>query len=144
MRFVHTARVETYTLITQPGILQGKVIKLGGKDETKSVHLIDTDGRYYICNANADVAKRLAACYEEYVRVQGTGKWFRNEDGEWCLENFNIAAFEPLRDESLTQVVGALRKIPENGWRGIPDPLAELASIRHGGKGKRSDSRRRE
>ena len=131
---VKAAKPASYGPITQPGILQGRVIKLGGKDETKPVHIIDRDGRYYICNANAEVAKRLSVAYEEYVRVQGTGKWFRNDDGEWCLEYFNISDFEVLEDESLTQVVGALREIRENGWRSISDPLAELASIRHGGK----------
>jgi len=127
-------RRASYGPITQHGIIQGKIIRLGGKDETKPIHIKDRDGRFYICNANAEIAKRLSAMYEEYVRVQGTGKWSRSEDGEWCLEYFNISDFEPLNDESLLKTVGALREIPENGWRSISDPLAELASIQHGGK----------
>lgn len=131
---VKAPKPASYGPINQPGILQGKVIKLGGKDETKPVHIMDMDGRYYICNANPDVAKRISKSYEEYVRVQGTGKWVRNDDGQWSLEYFNITDFEPLENESLAKVIGALREIPDNGWRNIPDPLAELASIRHGGK----------
>ncbi len=122
-----------YGPIIQAGTLEGKLIKIGGKDETKPVHIMDND-RYYICNANAEVAKRLSSAYEEYVRVYGTGRWSRDEDGKWCLDHFNINDFEVLESERLGTIVGRLREIPENNWRNVDDPLRELTSIRHGGK----------
>jgi hypothetical protein len=122
-----------YGPIVQPGTLEGKLIKIGGKDETKPVHIMDKD-RYYICNANAEVAKRLSTAYEENVRVYGVGRWSRCEDGRWSLDHFNINDFEVLESETLKSVVGKLREITNNGWRSVDDPLGELASIRHGGK----------
>jgi len=124
---------QIYGPIVQPGTLEGRLIKLGGKDDTKPVHLMDKD-HYYICNTSADVAKRLAPYYEENVRVVGSGKWIRKEDGDWCLDHFNIVDFEPLNNDPFREVVGRLREIPENGWRDLDDPLRALAAIRHGGK----------
>lgn len=49
-----------------------KLIRLGGRDDTKPVHLQDGD-EVHICNANSAVAKRLAQYYEQHIRVTGMG-----------------------------------------------------------------------
>lgn len=126
-----TSRKPDYGPITQPGTLEGKLIRLGGRDDTKPVHLQDGD-KIHICNANSAVAKRLAPYYEQQVRVSGNGRWSRKEDGSWELEYFNIMDFESLKDESLTVVIERLRRIPGNGWLNLSDPLEELGRIREG------------
>ena len=120
-----------YGPITQPGTLEGKLIRLGGRDDTKPVHLQDGD-EVHICNANSAVAKRLAQYYEQQIRVTGNGRWSRNEDGSWALEYFNITDVEELKDESLSVVIERLRQIPGNGWLKLADPLEELERIREG------------
>ena len=130
-RVVPDSKKPDYGPITQPGTLEGTLIRLGGRDDTKPVHLQDGD-KVHICNANSAVAKRLAPFYERQIRVSGNGRWSRTEDGSWELEHFNITDFEELQDESLTVVVERLRRIPGNGWLNLSDPLEELERIREG------------
>ena len=126
-----TSKSPAYGPVTQPGTLEGKLIRLGGKDDTKPVHLQDGD-EVHICNANSAIAKSLAAFYEQQIRVSGNGRWSRNEDGSWKLEYFNITGVEPLTEEPLSAVIERLRHIPGNGWLKLDDPLDELKRIREG------------
>jgi hypothetical protein len=111
------------------GHLDGQIIRVGGKDGTKPIHLM-SDGAYYICNANAEVARRLAPAYEKFVRVYGNGRWFRQTDGKWILDHFTIKDFEFLNDEPLHAIVERIRAIPDNEWKTVEDPFGELAAMR--------------
>lgn len=119
----------TYGPIYIQGHLDGQIIRVGGKDGTKPIH-ITNESAYYICNANADVARLLAPAYEKFVRVYGNGKWFRQSDGKWILDHFNIKTFDLLDESPLAEVVKRVRGIPNNGWKEVDDPMGELASIR--------------
>lgn len=123
------AAPRTYGPIYMQGHLDGQLIRVGGKDGTKPIHIMTPDA-YYICNANAEIARQLAPAYEKFIRVYGNGKWFRQADGKWLLDHFNIKTFEFLDDSPLSETVAKLRAIPHNGWREVEDPLSELASIR--------------
>jgi hypothetical protein len=120
---------QTVGPIYMQGQLDGQLIRVGGKDGTKPIHIMTPDA-YYICNANADVARQLAPAYEKYIRVYGNGRWFRKADGEWILDHFTIKSFEFLDDAPLTEVIDRIRAIPDNDWHKVEDPLRELASIR--------------
>ena len=122
----------TYGPVMMQGHLDGVVIRVGGKDGTKPVHIMNKDA-YYICNANADVARRLIQAYERAIRVHGTGKWSRQPDGRWKLDAFNIRDFELLDSAPLSDVLGVIRAIPGNGWRDTKNPLKELANLREHG-----------
>ncbi|MHB8389971.1 MAG: hypothetical protein ACYDBH_10365 [Acidobacteriaceae bacterium] len=119
----------TYGPIYMQGHLDGQLIRVGGKDGTKPIHIMNDDA-YYICNANAEVARELATAYEKFIRVYGNGKWFREPDGRWNLEHFNIKTFEFLDNAPLPEIIGRLRGLPNNEWKEIDDPLGELASLR--------------
>lgn len=119
----------TYGPIYMQGHLDGQLIRVGGKDGTKPIHIMNEDA-YYICNANAEVARQLAPAYEKFVRVYGNGKWFRHTSGKWILDHFTIKTFEFLDESPLSEVVKRLQNIPGNGWKEVEDPLGELASIR--------------
>jgi hypothetical protein len=122
--------------VTQPGSLEGILIKLGGRDETVPVHLQDAD-RYYKCTATRAMAKELRAqLFERPIRIHGNGRWNRNDDGEWTLEWFKITGWEPLNDDALEAVLSRMR-IAESGWDKIADPLQELRRIRKGNGGDR-------
>jgi hypothetical protein len=123
------AIVPRYGPIYMQGHLDGQLIRVGGKDGTKPIHIMSEDA-YYICNANAEVARQLAPAYEKFVRVYGNGKWSRQTDGKWILDHFNIKTFEFLDESPLLEIVGRLREIQGNGWKEVEDPLGELARIR--------------
>jgi hypothetical protein len=119
----------SYGPIYMQGHLDGQLIRVGGKDGTKPIHIMNDDA-YYICNANAEVARELAPAYERFIRVYGNGKWLRESDGKWNLEHFTIKTFDFLDNAPLTEIIGRLRELPNNGWKEVEDPLGELASIR--------------
>ncbi|MFN7996983.1 MAG: hypothetical protein U0Q18_25440 [Bryobacteraceae bacterium] len=117
---------------TRAGTLQGQIIRLGGKQETVSVELQDVDGHIYLCKAPRSMARKLAReMFEPVVRVHGSGRWSRGDDGVWRVEEFQIADFEVLEDDSLIDVVAQLRGI-RSKWKTLEDPAAEMEKIRNG------------
>ncbi len=119
----------SYGPIAMRGQLDGMLIRVGGKDDTKPVHLLTKDN-YYTCNADTETARKLAPYYEKQVRVYGNGRWFRESDGGWHLEKFDIDGFDILDEASLQDMVVSLQSIPGNGWKSVASPLEELAQLR--------------
>jgi hypothetical protein len=123
---------ETFGPFKQDGFLDGMVVRLGGIDETLPVHLV-YEGRTYICNAGKEIVRQLGPhIWGEPIRVHGEGKWYRNAQGRWELQFFDIQKFEPLQATTLADAVTALRAIPDNGLLSLRDPLGEMRKIRHG------------
>lgn len=123
---------ETFGPFWQDGFLDGIIVRLGGIDETLPVHLV-YEGRTYICNASRDIVRQLGPhIWGEPIRAHGEGKWYRNTQGIWELQFFDIQSFEPLQSTTLSEAVSALRAIPDNGLLSLKDPLAEMQKLRHG------------
>jgi len=110
------------------------VVRLGGIDETLPVHLL-YEGRYHICNATREMVKQLGPyIWGTPIRVHGEGNWYRNTQGMWELQFFDIRSFEPLQETTLSEAVSELRAIPDNRLVSLEDPLAEMQKLRHGEK----------
>jgi hypothetical protein len=123
---------ETFGPFWQDGFLDGMIVRLGGIDETLPVHLV-YEGRTYICNASREIVRQLGShIWGDPIRVHGKGKWYRNAQGTWELQFFDIQSFEPLQETTLSEAVAALRAIPDNGLMSLKDPLAEMHKLRHG------------
>ena len=120
----------TYGPFSEEGSLQGQLISIGGKDASK--HLIIQDGqvRHTGVETTEEMARALRHCLFDYVRVTGTGRWQRQEDGTWKLLNFTVRSFEILGDEPLAVVVAMLRQVQESGWVDYFDPFGELLNLR--------------
>ena len=74
--------------LTRSGTLQGKVIRLGGRQDIVSVEIQDADGHIYLCRPRRDLARRLAhAMFDETIRVHGAGKW-RHREAATIVEDF--------------------------------------------------------
>ena len=83
--------------IKEAGQLEGEIVRVGGKDRTIHALLIGPDGEEYkLTTTSRDMAKELGKHLFSAVRVNGTGTWFRNEEGQWELEGFTVQDFEPL------------------------------------------------
>ena len=126
------ALFDTFAPFTEHGTLDGQLIRVGGRDETVPVYL-EEGQTIHKCNSNREMAKRLAPFFlGPTLRVQGNGKWYRDQFGNWVLEHFTITDFSPLDDSNLTDVVSKLRALPRSELQTLDDPLSELRRIRHG------------
>lgn len=113
------------------GELEGMVIRVGGRDASVPVHLQGAGGEYYTCQTTRVIAKQLAPLlFDKQVRVSGKGKWRRNAEGVWNLEDFLIMEFQLLDDVSLEGFIKDMRAIPGSAWNEMEDPQAELKRIR--------------
>ena len=120
----------TYGPFSEEGTLQGQLINIGGKDASKHLSIQDGPVTYSGLKTTEDMARELRHHTFDYVRVNGTGRWLRLEDGTWKLQGFNVRSFEILSDEPLANVVAKLRKVPGNQWTDRVDPIGELLNLR--------------
>ena len=120
----------TFGAFNQPGVLDGVLIRVGGRDDTVPVHLRDGE-RTHMCNATRNMAKRLAVhLYGPTLRVQGDGRWERDADGSWLMKRFNVTEFEELDDAPLSEVAERLHNVQGSCWKDIDDLPAELRRLR--------------
>jgi hypothetical protein len=125
------ARDERIGPIWETGQLEGTVIGVGGKDNTKYIRLIEQDGKEYrLSTTNIELAKQFGNQLFADVRVTGSGKWFRDENGKWTLDDFVAQSCDPLDNASLIEAVAALRAIEGDGWKTLADPLAVCRQLR--------------
>lgn len=123
--------VDTPPLL-RAGSLQGKVIRLGGKQDIVPVEIQDVDGHIYLCRASRELARRLAReMFDQTIRAHGSGKWIRSGDGVWYVQDFMISSFEILDSDCLADVVNQLRGIP-GAWVEQDDSFERLEGIRRG------------
>ncbi|HVZ91532.1 MAG TPA: hypothetical protein VG843_07775 [Rhizomicrobium sp.] len=120
---------EKFMAIRQHGSIDGVVNSIGGKDETVHIRL-DYQGRQLSgCYTTRSIAKELAHRLFEPVRLFGRGRWNRDDDGNWTLEDFKVESFEPLSDAPLSDALTALRAIPSE----LNDAsYSEIEELRHG------------
>jgi hypothetical protein len=118
-------------VVHEQGELDGIVIRVGGKDDSVPVW-IEGEGRtIYKCQTNRDIARQLATyLFDQPIRVAGNGKWCRNPERKWELEQFDIKSFEVLNDIQLEQLIDELRAVAGNYWNELDDPQAELRKLR--------------
>ena len=122
----------TYGPFRESGTLDGALIRVGGKDDSVPVHLLDGD-KVHICNANREVARLLGPnLFGAILRVHGEGRWERDQEGKWNLLRFDIRDFEPLDDIRLGEAVRRLRAVKGSGWQRISEPARELHRLRGG------------
>ncbi|NVD96753.1 hypothetical protein [Massilia sp. BJB1822] len=116
--------------VKEAGILDGIVIRIGGKGNAIPIWLQDCDGIIYKCEASSELARELAQHYlSAPVRVFGQGNWLRAEDGSWSVESFGIHSWEAPDDASIADILDSAR-LAENGWSEIDDPIREYLLLR--------------
>ena len=120
----------SFGAFNQPDVLDGVLIRVGGRDNTVPVHLRDGDA-IHMCNATRDIARRLAIhLYGPTLRVRGDARWERDAEGGWSMKRFNITGFDELDVAPLSKVVGQLRDVEGGGWKDVDDPSVELRLLR--------------
>lgn len=121
--------------VTQSTTVQGQLVRIGGRDKTAHGLIEDAGtGRAWKIVTTREQARGLAqVIYGQPLRVTGSGRWYREDDGRWQLEELRVQSWEALDDVTLAQAVESLRSISGAGWDESPDPLALLQKIRDGG-----------
>jgi hypothetical protein len=101
--------------VNQHTSVQGRLVRIEGVGDQVKVGL-DIDGDLTArISINASYARELAHCFHQHVRLSGEGKWTRDTDGRWFLENLKATAFEPLDDVPLAQTLNRLKEILPSG-----------------------------
>ena len=119
-----------YGTIRQHTSVDGILVKIGGRDRTAHATLQDGK-RIWNCEMTRSMARELAAyLYDKPLRFHGEGKWRRNPDGFWHLENFRVSQYNVLDDSGWFDTIAKLRAVEGADWRRFPDPLATLSTIR--------------
>jgi hypothetical protein len=117
----------------QDGTLEGQVYRIGGKDESKHVHVRTAKEDLSVLTATEEVALRLRHhLFGGTLRFHGSGTWYRHGDGRWELKAYRIHDFEPLDDTPLSEVVAQLRAVEGHHLGSMPDPVRQLLSDRRG------------
>lgn len=120
-----------YGPFREDGVLEGVVIKVGGRGATVPVWLQDRETVYKRCRAPRLLARKLAKHYDGgLLRVTGTGHWLRLATGAWLMQSFEITKFELLDDAPLCDVIRRLQAIEGAEWG--DDPIADLTRLRTG------------
>jgi hypothetical protein len=120
-----------YGPFREDGVLEGILIRIGGKDDSVPVWLRDATV-IHKCMAKEELARRISVHYPagDFLRVWGTGRWMREEDGSWSMERFDIREFEPLDAASLSEVIRKLHAVQGARWG--EDPIGDLQELRGG------------
>lgn len=119
-----------YGPFREHGSLDGVLIKIGGTDDTIPVWLQEGELIHH-CQVGVELSKQLVPYYRNgIIRVHGSGKWVREEDGTWTLQQFDIEHFEVLDSSPLTDVVTKLRQIEGGDWGEGDDAVSGLLDMR--------------
>lgn len=122
-----------YGSIKERSSLDGIPVSITGRDASKHVQLIDGSTLHTRIDMNEALAIRLMdekCVYRKIIRVHGTGRWHRDEDGEWVLDSFKADDFEILEDTPLRETLLQLRAVQGSGWSEVEDPIAYLHDLR--------------
>lgn len=125
---------QAYGPIRERASIVGKLMRIGGFDETIPVHLQRADEVILYCEANTLVAEQLGPLIFKTIRVHGMATYSRGKEGQWTLDKFKIQSYDPnpLGDETFSATIGKLKAVPGSEWNEMDDPLEELRKLRHG------------
>ena len=117
---IRLAKPVRFGPFAEPVSFDGELVRIGGKDKTAHATIIDPEGVAW----NGEMTKELAAGIAQYLyrgtlRLHGNAKWFREETGEWVLQDLKINGFEALKEETLQEVTDRLRHLKNSDWHKI-------------------------
>lgn len=120
--------------ITEIGTIEGMLIRIGGRDATVPAALADSQGTVNTCNVTRDMAREMARhLFGAPLRITGSGRWERQEDGTWKLLAFKAFEFNVLEDDVLSDVIARLQSVTAKAKNTPEEPIALLTQLRGDG-----------
>lgn len=132
---VNRPKPTTYGPFNQEGTLDGILISVSGADQTVHLQLQNGEIKYTGIDTNRDTARRLAKHMYEPVRIFGTGRWLRDQEGNWILKKFRVDNFTVLAPDDLKDAIDQMREIKGSDWASMDDPIGALKALREKGNG---------
>ena len=120
---------DPYPRVRERGGIFGTVIRVGGTGDRIPVLIESDGGPIFRCQASRDVAKALAHCLFEPVRLVGKGSWLRDAEGRWNVQRFHIDSFDPVERTTVSAALSELRAVAGE-W--TEDDYRDLERIRQG------------
>ena len=119
--------------LKEAGEINGRIIKVGGRDDTIPVSLRTPDGTIVNCTASVEMARKLKQYLLEPIDVilLGEGKWKRTEKGSWETVDFRIIEVTEMNFDTLDSELEQVRSAG-SGWDAIEDVTGELERLRYG------------
>lgn len=125
----------TFGPFNQEGSLDGILISVSGADQTVHLQLQNGEIKYTGIDTNRETARRLAKHMYEPVRVFGTGRWLRDQEGNWILKKFRVESHTVLAADDLKDAIDQMREIEGSEWKDMDDPIGALKALREKGSG---------
>lgn len=125
----------SYGPFNQEGSLDGTLISVSGADQTVHLQLQNGEIKYTGIDTNRETARRLAKHMYEPVRVFGTGRWLRDQEGNWILKKFKVESYNVLAADDLKDAIDQMREIEGSEWKDMDDPIGALKALREKGNG---------
>lgn len=119
-------------MVQQMDSVVGRVIKIGGRDETVPMTLETPEGSFVDVNIRGrEKAKQLARyLFGSEIRVTGLATWKRDGDGQWSCCGVLVDEFVELDGTPVTDLFEQLKGLPDNGWNSLADPIGEWKKSR--------------
>jgi hypothetical protein len=124
-----------YGPFTQEGSIDGILVSVTGADQTIHVQLQNGNLKYTGIETDRETGRQLGKHFLEPIRLHGSGRWLREEDGSWTLRRFKVRGFDVLKNNELAESLEALRRVRGSHWGEMGDPLAALDELRDGKDG---------
>lgn len=123
---------EEVRTVQQMDSLVGKVIRIGGRDETVPMTVETVDGSFVdVTVRGRDMARGLAQhLFGADVRISGLATWQRDTEGQWSCIGLNVSEFEVLDATSAVDFFRRLEGLEGNGWNELEDPQAVWQKLR--------------
>jgi hypothetical protein len=116
--------------VNKAGSVQGRLYRVGGKDETVPVRLEGANGETLHCEASTGIAQQLSALLFKQVRVSGCGAWERLPEGRWRLRKLKIESFQELDTAKASSVLVKLQSLGGLKWAEMDDPHGVAKDMR--------------
>jgi hypothetical protein len=115
-------------VVKQQDTVVGKIIKIGGRDETVPMTLQTPAGEFVDVNVKGRaLARELAPhLFGADLQFSGEATWVRDERGNWSCEDMLVTSSEAADGTPLAELFDKLADLPNNGWHRIEDPVEAL------------------
>ncbi|MEM6890892.1 MAG: hypothetical protein AAF636_22560 [Pseudomonadota bacterium] len=128
IHFPRGSNKRTELSVFERGHVTGRLSGIVDDKSGATVRIRPMDGGPLVyASANNKMADSLGSYFRKLVRVYGTGKWTRDDNGRWVCSKMQIDEIHTVEDVNIRQAIHAMREL-EIEWAEDPFEGFESAS----------------